>query len=159
MCNYISDPSSYWHTGNKLTQRDSEYNRNHARFEISTNRRVKFNRLISEGIFEFQSLINKTDEIIKLNPFDATINVAYDTYWDSDEENEYSNNREPYNHHWMNTLNRKNTDTYKLWERAKRSIQTVMIYWAKSIKWSVGEFYKVSYNYKGKICKIKCGVK
>ena len=66
MCHYISDPTSYWHTGDKSTQRDSEHNRNHARFENSANRRVRFNH--SEGIFEFQSLLNKTDEIIKLNP-------------------------------------------------------------------------------------------
>ncbi|MFX1502814.1 MAG: hypothetical protein ACFFDH_17775 [Promethearchaeota archaeon] len=155
MCHYISDPTSYWHTGDNETIRSYYHDRNHFRFEKSADRRVKYEDPPSIGVFEFQSLLDNIDNIVELNPIDATIYAAWDTYWDLDYINEYPYDKGIYNHHWMNKIDQKKKNSIKVWDRAKRSIHSAMFYCAKAIKRTVGEYFKCFRNYEETSSRVK----
>ncbi|MFX1479730.1 MAG: zinc dependent phospholipase C family protein [Promethearchaeota archaeon] len=155
MSHYISDPTSYWHTGDKRTNRSYDQIQNHQKFEKSADNKVKYNYSPSKGIFEFKSLLDNLDYIEALNPIDATIYAAWDTYWDPDYFNDYPDNKGLYNHHWMNLIGQHKVNPIKVWERAKRSIHIAMLYSAKAIKWTIENNFKDCKDTKFTISKIK----
>jgi len=155
MCHYISDPTSYWHTGDRKTTRSYSHAENHMKFERSTDSRVKYKDSPSMGVFEYKSLLDNLDDIEALNPIDATIHAAWDTYWDTNYLSDYPYNKGLYNHHWMNVLDQKKVNSIKVWERAKKSIHIAMVYSAKAIKWTIGDHLKKSGDFEANARKVE----